>query len=887
MKQQEKKKDRDLLLEKLRNDESFYKDILSTQIDWIWEVNEDGIYTYCSERIKDFLGYTPQEILGKTPFDFMPSEEATRVSAIFNEIAEKQKPIVNLENWNLHKNGNLVCFLTNGISFYDKNGNWLGYRGIDKDISKLKKAEQKLRESEEMYRAIIETAKDCIFIKNSSLQYIQVNPAMEKLSGIPAEELKNKTDIDLFGENVGKHLMKIDRRVINGEIIEEEPTIPIRGIPHTFHTIKVPLKDSNGNIFSLCGIARDITEGKKIKEALKESEEKYRLISENASDLIVVVNHKFEIEYMNDPIYRKSTGYPREEVIGKSVTEFIHPDDLKKAIEAFRRGLKTGEGMEEIRFKQKTGNWNWLEIRGKTFIDNKGQKKALFIARDITEKKKAMEALKESEEKYRLISENAKDMIAILNEKFKFEYINEITTQKILGYSKDDLIGKNAVEFIHPDDFKNLSKVLRKSFKKGEGMVELRIRKKDGTYIWVELGGKRFLDKEGAIKGVFVSREITNRKKVEEKLKESEKKYRGILENIIEGYFEVDLKGNFTFVNDFICEFLGYSREDLLGMNYREILDKETIEDVFKRFNKVYKNEIPTSNFESKVLRNDGKIRSFEGSIYLKYNTQGQKNGFYGFTRDITERKKAEQKLIKSEEKYREAYNLADFYKDLFAHDMNNILQNILSSAALCELYLYEPEKLKDMSNLLKILKDQVKRGANLISNVLKLSQLEETQIITQSTEVYTILQKAVKFIQDGIQERKLKIKVDIPWKKIHIYANDLLIDVFENILFNAVKYNENPIIEISILLSKIQKEGIKYLKIEFKDNGIGIQDSKKEIIFQRGYKKDISIKGMGLGLSLVKKILTGYNGEIWVEDRVKGDYTKGSNFVILIPEAV
>ncbi len=762
MKQQEKRKDRDLLLEKLRNDESFYKDILSTQIDWIWEVNKDGIYTYCSERIKDFLGYTSQEILGKTPFDFMPSEEATRVSAIFNEIAEKQKPIVNLENWNLHKNGNLVCFLTNGISFYDKNGNWLGYRGIDKDISKLKKAEQKLRESEEMYRAIIETAKDCIFIKNSSLQYIQVNPAMEKLSGIPAEELKNKTDIDLFGENVGKHLMKVDRRVINGEIIEGEPTIPIRGIPHTFHTIKVPLKDSNGNIFGLCGIARDITEGKKVEEALKESEEKYRLISENA-----------------------------------------------------------------------------------------------------------------------------KDMIAILNEKFKFEYINEITTQKILGYSKDDLIGKDAVEFIHNDDFKNLSKVFWESFKKGEAMAELRIKKKDGTYIWVELGGKTFLDKEGAIKGVFVSRDITNRKKVEEKLKESEKKYRGILENIIEGYFEVDLKGNLIFFNDYMCKLVGYSRKDLIGMNYRDILDKETIEDVFKSFNKVYKNEIPTSNFESKVLRNDGKIRSFEGSIYLKYSTQGQKNGFYGFTRDITERKKAEQKLIKSEEKYREAYNLADFYKDLFAHDMNNILQNILSSAALCELYLYEPEKLKDMSNLLKILKDQVKRGANLISNVLKLSQLEETQIITQSTEVYTILQKAVKFIQDGIQERKLKIKVDIPWKKIHIYANDLLIDVFENILFNAVKYNENPIIEISILLSKIQKEGIKYLKIEFKDNGIGIQDSKKEIIFQRGYKKDISIKGMGLGLSLVKKILTGYNGEIWVEDRVKGDYTKGSNFVILIPEAV
>jgi len=166
MKQQEKRKDKDLLLEKLRKDDSFYNDILSTQIDWIWEVNNKGIYTYCSEGVKDFLGYTPDEIMKKTPFDLMPPEEATRVSAIYTEIIERQDPIINFENWNLHKNGKLGCLLTNGIPFYDKNGNWLGYRGIAKDITEHKKMEKKLRKSEEMFRAVFETAKDCVFIKN-------------------------------------------------------------------------------------------------------------------------------------------------------------------------------------------------------------------------------------------------------------------------------------------------------------------------------------------------------------------------------------------------------------------------------------------------------------------------------------------------------------------------------------------------------------------------------------------------------------------------------------------------------------------------------------------------------------------------------------------------
>lgn len=121
--------------------------------------------------------------------------------------------------------------------------------------------------------------------------------------------------------------------------------------------------------------------------------------------------------------------------------------------------------------------------------------------------------------------------------------------------------------------------------------------------------------------------------------------------------------------------------------------------------------------------------------------------------------------------------------------------------------------------------------------------------------------------------------------KKLFVKANDLLIDVFENILINAVKYNERPIVEILIKFSKIKKEGSKFLKMEFIDNGNGISDDQKEIIFERAYRADKSTSGMGLGLSLVKKIISLYNGEIWVEDKVQGDYSKGSNFIIIIPE--
>ena len=119
------------------------------------------------------------------------------------------------------------------------------------------------------------------------------------------------------------------------------------------------------------------------------------------------------------------------------------------------------------------------------------------------------------------------------------------------------------------------------------------------------------------------------------------------------------------------------------------------------------------------------------------------------------------------------------------------------------------------------------------------------------------------------------------------ILANELLEDVFDNILTNSINYNDNEFINIEIRVTKELRQGLKYIKLQFSDNGIGITDERKDQIFIRGYSEKTSIHGMGLGLSLVKKILESYDSEIWMEDRVKGDYTKGNNCIILIPEVV
>jgi len=205
---------------------------------------------------------------------------------------------------------------------------------------------------------------------------------------------------------------------------------------------------------------------------------------------------------------------------------------------------------------------------------------------------------------------------------------------------------------------------------------------------------------------------------------------------------------------------------------------------------------------------------------------------------ELNIRKKAENKLKESEKKYRNAHNQANFYKDLFAHDLNNILNNIGRSEELISLFLNNPDNLNDIKKYLNIVKEQVIRGSVLISNVQKLSQLEESEMSIESMEICKLLKEAIQFTRKGFPSRNISVQIDSIGRKLFVQANDLLLDAFDNILNNAIKFNKNPQIEILIKISKFQKKGIKYLRIEFVDNGIGIPDDRKKVIFQRALEK-------------------------------------------------
>jgi len=154
--------DRKRAEEKLRLSEERFKDIAFSMVDWIWEVDKNGIYTFSSGRVKEILGYAPEEIVGKTPLDLMSEDEAKRVGEILKEIASEKKQIVDLENWNLTKQGENICLLTNGVPLLDESGNLIGYRGVDKDITKRKLAEDDIKRTKEYLQNIINSASEII-----------------------------------------------------------------------------------------------------------------------------------------------------------------------------------------------------------------------------------------------------------------------------------------------------------------------------------------------------------------------------------------------------------------------------------------------------------------------------------------------------------------------------------------------------------------------------------------------------------------------------------------------------------------------------------------------------------------------------------------------------
>ncbi len=409
-------------------------------------------------------------------------------------------------------------------------GNITGFVQSIRDISDRKKAEQELRVSEERFRAIFESAQDCIYIKDRSFRYLLVNPAMEKLFQMPASEFIGRDAGYLYGPEAGKRVEGYDACVLAGKTISKESIKPIWSQNRTFHLVKTPIRDQAGEIVGICGIARDITERKQIEEKLQSALNFLQVLMDTIPTPIFYKGVNGLYLGCNQA-FATSLGLEKENIIGKSAFD-VAPKDLAEIYSKMDTALLGDSGVQvyETSLVYSDGTRHDVIFSKSTFSDAGGPAGIVGVILDITDRKRAEQNLRESENRFRLMAESIQDVFWMGTPDFeKVFYVNP-AYEKVWGRTRQNLHDRAPafIEDVHPEDRGMLAAEIAKLRDRGTVFdTEYRIVQPNGSVKWVRNRASRIRDEQGNLNLVAgVARDITERKMTEEVLRRSEMELR-------------------------------------------------------------------------------------------------------------------------------------------------------------------------------------------------------------------------------------------------------------------------------------------------------------------------------------------------------------------------
>jgi len=518
-------------------------------------------------------------------------------------------------------------------------------------------SEKTLREERDKAQKYLDVAGVLMVVLDADHKIVLINKKGCEMLGYKKKEIVGKNWIDNFTpEEIKDEVRTVYEKLFAGEIepvkYNENPILTKGGEKKIIAWHNSILRDETGNITGILSSGEDITERKKTQEALEESRKHFQTLFDIMVDPVVIVDGKGKFLEITDKI-EEITGYKKEELLGKNFFKTKVVTAKSKAI-LIKNLSKRMMGMKvapyEIEVLTKDGRKLPYEVNAAK-IEYKGKTADMVIFRDVTGRKKAEESLRESEEKFRLLSENSKDIICLHGADFRYEYVSP-SCKEILDYTPEELIGKNPWELVHPEDREQLQKDSKRAMRGENVLLSYRIRKKSGEYIGFESVNRTVRDNEGnIIQFITSSRDITDRKKTEEALRESEEKYRTMIEYTGTGMAILEEDTTISFVNKEYEKITGYTKEEVEGkVSWTEHIVKEDLE-VMKRRHKMRRvndSKVP-STYEFRLITKRGDIKDILLNVNLIPGTRKSLASLI----DITERKKAEEALRKSEEKYR------------------------------------------------------------------------------------------------------------------------------------------------------------------------------------------------------------------------------------------
>ena len=365
-------------------------------------------------------------------------------------------------------------------------------------------------------------------------------------------------------------------------------------------------------------LLQELAELRSQNAALKKSEsaEKYRSLVENLRDVIYELDSQGVVLYIS-PAVRDMLGYDSSDVVGKNFIELAHKDDQSSLAEWFSELRKGHEIPSEYRVSHKSGDLRWARTQTRPIMEDGLFKGGRGILLDVTAQKRMEEALRESEEKYRLVVDNMADVITVMDMNLRFTYVSP-SVIRLRGYTAEEVMAQTLEQIMTPESLQIVARVVEEEMKwEASGtadlgrtrILELEEYKKDGSTVWLENHLSSFRDKEKKLVGIIaLSYDITERKRAEEKLRESEKSYRDLFENANEGIF-VAQGGKLVFFNPRTVMMSGYSAEELGSRPYIEFIHPDDRDMVIDRQVRRKKGEELPPIYDFRFIHKDGNVR--------------------------------------------------------------------------------------------------------------------------------------------------------------------------------------------------------------------------------------------------------------------------------------
>jgi two-component system cell cycle sensor histidine kinase/response regulator CckA len=765
---------------------------------------------------------------------------------------------------------------------------------------------QALRESELRYREIFDGASDIILVLGLDGRRLAWSPAGERILGYSAEEIQAMSVREFSHLVVPEHRERV-RRALRDKtedgVVESHYEADFTAKDGRRVTLEVNsrLLFRDGRPVAIQGILRDITNRKRIEQALRESEARYRDLFENANDIVYV--HDFEGRFLS--INRKVErvlGYTPADARHLTLTHIVTPEHRARALQSIadKRAGKTETTQYELDVIAKNGQRVTLEISSRLFYENSVPVGIHGTARDVTKRRQMEKALRESEARYRTLFDSAQDVIYCHDLQGHVLDINP-AAERLFGYRRDEARSINVVDLLLPASRPVALDAIKPLLDGTETTVryEATLLARDGRRITLEMITWLVLENGTPVAFQGIGRDLTERRLSERALRESEERFRRIFDAAPLGIVLVSLTGQILRANRALCEWLGYAPEEIVGRQHTDFIPPEDIEESLRLARRLVEDaKLSSFQAERRYLTKHGQVVWGRLTVVALRNGEEQPQYLLGMIEDITQ-----QRLLEEQVRHAQKMEAVGQLAAGIAHEFNNLLTVVAGYAGLLERRLAPTSVERSSPDLLhryaRDILTAVSRASVLTGQLLAFGRKQPQQLAPLNLNELVL--DAVRMLRP-LLEPHITLVTDLsPDLGIVVADRQQLEQVLTNLAVNArdampkggtltlmtlnVWHESRPETRSRAMFRRkaVRDETMQmhpYVMLAVSDTGMGMSEEVRQRIFEPFFTTKPVGKGTGLGLSVVEGIIAQNKGFITVESEVG----KGTTFRIFLP---